>query len=35
MNLFATLNQTLDLIPEGARAAGLGALMKGAGKVTR
>jgi alcohol dehydrogenase len=25
----------LDLIPEGARAAGLGALMKGAGKVTR
>lgn len=35
MNLFATLNQTLDLIPEGARAAGLSVLMKGAGKVTR
>ncbi|MCK6424096.1 MAG: iron-containing alcohol dehydrogenase [Burkholderiaceae bacterium] len=35
MNLFATLNQTLDLIPEGTRAAGLSVLMKGAGKVTR
>jgi alcohol dehydrogenase class IV len=35
LNLNLNLNQTLDLIPESARAAGLGALMKGAGMVTR